>query len=105
MSVTSHAQATVPALIGLSVVDAQQLALRARVIAVGTDQDASPPPGAVVTEQHPKAGLRVNAGDPVTIWVRTDPHGTDDDDEGGGGGGGGVPSPSGPTPRSPAGTK
>lgn len=68
----------VPALVGLPAAQAHELAITARVVAVDPDPDTPPTVSGTVTDQEPKAGFRVPAGDPVTIWVEPD-------DDGGGG--------------------
>lgn len=76
----------VPALVGLEVAYAEQVTLRAQVEAVPAEPERELPPGGIVIRQRPQAGLRVPAGDRVTIWIRT------------GRGGQARPQPSGPQP-------
>jgi beta-lactam-binding protein with PASTA domain len=85
----------VPALVGLDIADAHELALTARVAVVGEDPDVPLPLSGVVTAQEPGAGTQVYPGDPVMIRVI----------DGGGGGGGSARIPPGPRPRDPAGVK
>lgn len=86
----------VPALVGLDVGDAHELAFTARVVAVAAGPDDPLPVSGVVTAQQPEAGTRVAPADAVAIAV----------DPGGGGGGGGRPvEPPPPGPMDPAGTK
>ncbi|WP_094930269.1 PASTA domain-containing protein [Pseudonocardia sp. MH-G8] len=97
----------VPALIGLEVSDAHDLAFTARVVAVAADPAIPLPTAGVVTAQQPSAGTRVDPADTVAIAVEPRHGGGGGDDEGGGGGGGGgrpLPTPP-PGPRDPAGTK
>ncbi|OZM77245.1 PASTA domain-containing protein [Pseudonocardia sp. MH-G8] len=82
----------VPAMIGLDIVDAQALALAARVVTVTEDPDLPPPLSGVVVDQQPAAGTQVFPGEPVTIWV---------EEKGGGGGS----APLDPGPLQPAGTR
>jgi hypothetical protein len=102
-------QVLVPALVGLNVSDAHALAMSAGVAVVGEDPDATLPTTGVVIDQHPLAGIRVPAGDPVTVRLRADPGGGDGDDGddggGGGGGGGSAPVPDPPRPLDAAGAK
>lgn len=84
----------VPALVGLDIADAHELALTARVAVVGEDPDVPLPLSGVVTAQQPGAGTQVLPGDPVMIEV-----------VGGGGGGGSARVPPGPRPLDPAGVK
>ncbi len=86
----------VPALVGLDVGDAHELAFTARVVAVAGDPDEPLPVSGVVTAQLPEAGTRVAPADPVIIAV---------DPGGGGGGGGRRVEPPPPGPMDPAGTK
>ncbi|HYH30618.1 MAG TPA: PASTA domain-containing protein [Pseudonocardia sp.] len=92
----------VPALIGLEVGDAHELAFAARVVAVAADPATPLPTAGVVTAQEPSAGTRVDPAHAVAIAV--DP-GPDDGGDGGGGGGGRPLTPPPPGPRDPAGTK
>ncbi|GAA3080455.1 hypothetical protein GCM10010464_50670 [Pseudonocardia yunnanensis] len=86
----------VPALVGLEVSDAHQLAFTARVVAVAPDPDNPLPITGTVTAQAPAPGTRVVPAAPVVIAV--DPGGS------GGGGGGSLVEPP-PGPMDPAGTK
>lgn len=86
----------VPALVGLDIADAHELALAARVAVVSEDPDVSLPLSGVVSAQQPGAGTQVLPGDPVTVRVV---------DGGGGGGGGSARVPPGPRPLDPAGVK
>lgn len=88
----------VPALVGLTVPDAQDAALDAGLLAVLAAPRAAGT--ATVIEQHPPAGRRVGRGQVVRIWARRD-----DDPEDPGGGGGRRPAPVGPRPLCPSGTK
>ena len=85
-----------PALVGLEVSDAHDLAFAARVVAVAVDPAAPLPVTGVVTAQAPSAGTRVDPGDTVQIVVESGP------DDGGGGGKLVIPPPG---PLDPAGTK
>jgi beta-lactam-binding protein with PASTA domain len=88
----------VPALVGLDVSDAHELAFEARVVVVTADPDEPLPVTGTVIAQTPSAGTRVPPAAPVAIAV----------DKGGGGGGGGggrrLTTPP-PGPRDPFGTK
>jgi beta-lactam-binding protein with PASTA domain len=87
----------VPALIGLDVSDAHELAFEARVVVVTADPDEPLPATGTVIAQTPSAGTRVPPAAPVAIAV----------EKGGGGGGGGgrrLTTPP-PGPRDPFGTK
>lgn len=89
----------VPALVGLEVSDAHELAFEARVVVVAADPDKPLPVTGIVTAQAPSAGTRVAPAHAVAIAV--DPAGG-----GGGGGGGGRPLTTPPPgPRDPSGTK
>lgn len=88
----------VPTLVGLAAAVAHDVALDARLLAVDQDPGHSPTVAGVVAAQEPAAGSQVAAGHRVRIWVQTNPGGDD-------GGGGGLPTPSGPTPLTSAGTK
>jgi uncharacterized membrane protein YgcG len=111
--VSDQEKVLVPALIGLEVSDAHDLAFTARVVAVAADPAIPLPTAGVVTAQQPSAGTRVDPADTVAIAV--EPRhggggggggGGDDEGGGGGGGGGGRPLPTPPPgPRDPAGTK
>lgn len=83
----------VPAMVGLDIVDAQAVALAARIVTVSEDPDTPPPLSGVVIDQHPTAGTQVLPGDPVTIWV------------GKKGGGGSATRPLDPEPLQPTGTR
>jgi beta-lactam-binding protein with PASTA domain len=87
----------VPALVGLEVSDAHELAFEARVVVVAGDPDEPLPATGVVTAQAPAAGTRVHPAAAVAIAV--DPGG------GGGGGGGRRLTPPPPGPRDPYGEK
>lgn len=89
----------VPALVGLDVREAHELAFAARVVAVTADPTTPLPISGIVTAQAPGAGARVAPADPVAINVEPRPGG------GGGGGGGRRITPPPPGPRDPAGTK
>jgi hypothetical protein len=86
----------VPALVGLDVSDAHQLAFAARVVAVAPDPDKPLPITGTVTAQAPAPGTRVVPAAPIVIAV---------DPGGGGGGGGRLVEPPPPGPMDPAGTK
>lgn len=75
----------VPALVGLPAAEAHEVAMSARVVAVDPDPDTPPTVSGTVVAQRPEPGVRVPAGEAVTIWVETDGGG------GGGGGGGNMP--------------
>jgi beta-lactam-binding protein with PASTA domain len=101
MAVSDQEKVLVPALVGLEVGDAHQLAFEARVVVVGPDPATPLPVAGVVIAQEPTAGTRVEPAHQVVIAVDTGP-----DDDGGGGGGGGRPlSTPPPGPLDPAGTK
>jgi hypothetical protein len=85
----------VPALVGLDIGDAHQLAFAARVVAVAPDPDDPLPITGTVTAQAPTPGTRVVPAAPVVIAV----------EPGGGGGGGRLVEPPPPGPMDPAGTK
>jgi beta-lactam-binding protein with PASTA domain len=87
----------VPALVGLEVSAAHELAFEARVVVVAADPDDPLPATGVVTAQAPAAGTRVNPAAAVAVAV--DPGG------GGGGGGGRRLTPPPPGPRDPYGEK
>lgn len=86
----------VPALVGLQVGDAHELAFEARVVVVAADPDEPLPATGTVIAQAPGAGTRVAPAHPVAIAVES----------GGGGGGGGrrLTTPE-PGPRDPSGSK
>ena len=90
----------VPALVGLAVRAAQDVALDARLLAV--DQAPQPMRTAtgIVTAQDPPPGRYLRPGSQVRIWVSTDP-----DDGEGRDGRGGLRLPTGPETVTPAGTK
>lgn len=71
----------VPALVGLPAVEAHEVAITARLVAVDPDPDTPPTVEGNVVAQRPEPGSRVPAGEAVTIWVEPT----------GGGGGGNVP--------------
>lgn len=73
-----------PALVGLEVGEAHELAFAARVVAVTADPAEPLPVTGTVTAQYPRAGARVEPAAPVAIAVDPGP-------DGGGGGGGGRP--------------
>ncbi|TWF79216.1 PASTA domain-containing protein [Pseudonocardia hierapolitana] len=87
----------VPALVGLDVSDAHELAFEARVVVVAADPDEPLPATGVIIAQAPAAGTRVAPAHPVAVAVETG---------GGGGGGGGrrLTTPP-PGPRDPSGMK
>lgn len=87
----------VPALVGLDVSDAHELAFEARVVVVAADPDEPLPLTGTVVAQSPIAGTRVEPAHPVVIAVES---------RGGGGGGGGrrLTTPP-PGPRDPSGMK
>ncbi|WP_345602379.1 PASTA domain-containing protein [Pseudonocardia adelaidensis] len=87
----------VPALVGLEVSDAHELAFEARVVVVTADPDEPLPLTGTVVAQTPGAGTRVDPAHPVAIAVEAG---------GGGGGGGGrrLTTPP-PGPRDPSGSK
>jgi beta-lactam-binding protein with PASTA domain len=87
----------VPALVGLEVSDAHELAFEARVVVVAADPDEPLPAAGIVTAQAPTAGTRVDPAAAVAVAV---------DAQGGGGGGGGrrLKTPP-PGPRDPSGSK
>jgi hypothetical protein len=107
VSVDDEEKVLVPALVGLEVGDAHELAFAARVVAVTADPATPLPAAGVVTAQEPGAGTRVDPAATVAIAVDAGPGGGGDGDGGGdGGGGGGRPLPTPPPgPRDPAGTK
>ncbi len=87
-----------PALVGLEVGDAHELAFEARVVVVAADPDEPLPATGTVIAQTPTAGTRVAPAHPVAIAVQS---------KGGGGGGGGgrrLTTPP-PGPRDPFGSK
>jgi beta-lactam-binding protein with PASTA domain len=89
----------VPALVGLAVRVAQDVALDALLLAV----DQAPQPShatGVVASQDPPPGRYLRPGSQVRIWVTTDP-----DDGEGRDGRGGLRLPTGPITVTPAGTK
>ncbi|OLT11141.1 hypothetical protein BJF78_27615 [Pseudonocardia sp. CNS-139] len=88
----------VPALVGLELADALELAFAARVVAVGADPDEPLPVTGVVTAQRPPPGTAVAPA--ATVLIAVEP-----DSGGGGGGGGGSPVTPPPAPLDPAGTK
>jgi beta-lactam-binding protein with PASTA domain len=90
----------VPALVGLTVRSAQDVALDARLLAVDQAPRPSQPASGVVTAQDPSPGCYLRPGSRVRIWVTTDPDDGDGDD-----GRGGLRLPTGPVTVTPAGTK
>jgi beta-lactam-binding protein with PASTA domain len=90
----------VPALVGLAVRVAQDVALDALLLAV----DQTPQPShiaiGVVTAQDPPPGRYLRPGSHVRVWVTTDP-----DDGEGRDGRGGLRLPTGPVTVTPSGTK
>jgi beta-lactam-binding protein with PASTA domain len=86
----------VPALVGLQVGDAHELAFEARVVVVAADPDEPLPATGTVIAQSPTAGTRVAPAHPVAVAVES----------GGRGGGGGrrLTTPP-PGPRDPSGQK
>jgi beta-lactam-binding protein with PASTA domain len=94
---TQEEKVLVPALVGLEVSDAHELAFEARVVVVSADPDVPLPVAGTVVAQAPSAGTRVAPAHPVVVAV----------DTGGGGGGGGgrkLTTPP-PGPRDPSGSK
>jgi hypothetical protein len=85
----------VPALVGLQVSEAHELAFEARVVVVAADPDEPLPVTGTVIAQAPGAGTRVAPAHPVAIAVET----------GGGGGGGRRLTTPPPGPRDPSGSK
>ena len=85
-----------PALVGLEVSDAHELAFEARVVVVAADPDQPLPVTGIVTAQAPIAGTRVNPAAAVAVAV---------DAAGGGGGGGRRLKTPPPGPRDPSGSK
>nr|WP_281288674.1 PASTA domain-containing protein [Pseudonocardia kunmingensis] len=90
----------VPALVGLAVRAAQDVALDARLLAVDEAPPHAPRGIGVVTAQEPPPGCYVPPGSRIRIWVDTDP-----DDGEGNGGRGGSRVPTGPVTVTPAGSK
>jgi beta-lactam-binding protein with PASTA domain len=90
----------VPALVGLAVRVAQDVALDAKLLAVDQEPDRSHASYGVVSAQEPAPGRYLPPGSRVSIWVTTDP-----DDGEGRGGRGGLRLPTGPTIVTPSGTK
>jgi hypothetical protein len=106
------ARVPVPALVGLAVAEAHELAMSARLAVVGPDPDVTLPLDGLVTAQAPLAGNEIPAGDPVTVWVEVQrgdgaggDDGGDDDGDDGGGGGGSARDPDRPRPLDPSGVK
>lgn len=83
----------VPALVGLDVHDAHELAFTARVVVVSGDPDGELPATGTVVAQQPGAGTRTAAATSVAVLVESD----------GGGGGQPVAAPP-PEPLAPGGT-
>lgn len=90
----------VPALVGLAVRVAQDVALDAQLLAVDEAPRQAPRGTGVVTAQEPSPGCYVCPGSRVRIWVTTDP-----EDGEGNGGRGGTRLPTGPVTVAPAGRK
>jgi beta-lactam-binding protein with PASTA domain len=82
-------EVVVPALVGLTLRDAEDLAGQAGLVLASADPIAPLPPTGTVSAQQPLAGLQVPAGEEITVVVETDPG---DGDDGGG-------SPVRPTPE------
>lgn len=89
----------VPALVGLNAAAARDAALDAGLLAVLQHHAPADPSAVAVNAQHPPPGRRLRRGARVQIWATRD-DGPDD-----GHGRGGDPSPVGPLPKVPAGTK
>lgn len=85
----------VPALVGLDVHDAHELAFTARVVVVSGDPDGELPATGTVVAQQPVAGTRTAAATFVAVLVESD---------GGGGGGQPVAVPP-PEPLAPGGAR
>jgi beta-lactam-binding protein with PASTA domain len=92
--VAEQEKVLVPALVGLEVSEAHELAFRARVVAVAADPDEELPVAGVVVDQQPRAGVAVAPAAAVAVIVETS-----------GGGGGRPVGPPAPEPQDPAGTK
>jgi beta-lactam-binding protein with PASTA domain len=90
----------VPALVGLAVRVAQDVALDARLLAVDQARGPSQKAVGVVTAQDPPPGSYLRPGSRVKIWVRTE-HDDGEDN----GGRGGLRLPTGPITVTPAGRK
>ena len=87
--VTAASHVLVPALVGLDLADAHELAMTAGVVLVSADPDGMPTTG-VVSAQDPMAGTQVDPADSVAVLVERR------------GRGGGVAEP--PAPLNPTGT-
>ena len=61
--------ATVPALVGLDLADANELAFASRVMLVSADPGEDLPPTGVVVHQEPLAGIQVEPAQPVVVTV------------------------------------
>jgi beta-lactam-binding protein with PASTA domain len=61
--------ATVPALVGLDLADANALAFASRVMLVSADPRADLPPTGIVISQEPLAGMQVMPASPVVVTV------------------------------------
>lgn len=90
----------VPALVGLAMRTAQDMALDAQLLAVEAGHRTGPAAVGVVVAQSPSAGCYAPPGGRVRIWVRTDRSGPDSGD-----GGGGQQLPTGPVTLTPTGIK
>jgi beta-lactam-binding protein with PASTA domain len=90
----------VPALVGLAVRAAQDVALDAHLLAVDQAPQPSRSAVGVVTAQDPQPGRYLSPGSHVRIWVKTEP-----DDGEGRDGRGGLRLPTGPITVTPSGTK
>jgi hypothetical protein len=73
--VSDQEKVLVPALVGLEVGDAHELAFAARVVAVAADPASPLPTAGVVTAQEPGAGTRVAPADAIAITVDPGPAG------------------------------
>lgn len=90
-------EAVVPALVGLTVREAQELVRHAGLVLATADPIAPLPPTGTVTAQQPLAGIQVAVGEEVAVVVQGDP--------GDDGRGGGSPVAPGPGPLEPSGHK
>lgn len=90
----------VPALVGLAVRAAQDVALDAQLLAVDQAPQPTRTATGIVTAQDPPPGCYLPPGSRVRIWVSTDP-----DDGEGRDGRGGLRLPTGPVTVTPSGTK
>ncbi|OLT05747.1 hypothetical protein BJF90_01890 [Pseudonocardia sp. CNS-004] len=68
---TQAEKVLVPALVGLEVSDAHELAFEARVVVVSADPDVPLPVAGTVVAQAPSAGTRVAPAHPVVVAVDT----------------------------------